>query len=520
MSGPSAESAVASRWAPARGAWLAGALAVIVGAAAFLRFYAIARQGFWYDEAQTGWMLRAPFGRMLAGVARTESAPPLYYVVAWVWVRVFGDGQAGLRSLSAVAGLATVPAAFAATRLLVGRRVALIAAALLAVNPLLIWYSQEARAYALLVLASTVALWMFARARERPTPGRLAAWALAAAAAMWTHYFAAFLVIPEAVLLLPAVGRPRRPLLLAVGGLGAATVPLVVLAASQSHHAAWIGTLSLRLRVEQVARSFVDGFTPPAGRAVALVSAAIVVAALVLAALGGDRAERRRVSAIAVIGAVALALPLLAIGVGLDFFDGRNTIAGVVPLTIVLAAGFGARRRLVVGLPLAGALVVLSVALVARVWTDTPAQRPDWPALAAALRRLPSPRVIRLDGGSRSWALPLTFELRRTWWVTNRGARVRELDVVRRLPMPGTCARGIWWGAACDMPELPAPRRPPLPQLHLVATIEAGGFAIARYRAARPVLIYPHGRAARRVHRRRHPKRQFLLTPAREPVVE
>src|SRR5690242_5921335 len=65
-------------------------------------------------------------------------------------------GEAGLRSLSALAGVATVPVAYVAARTLVCARVGVIAAALTACNPLLIWYSQDARSYSLLVLLTAL----------------------------------------------------------------------------------------------------------------------------------------------------------------------------------------------------------------------------------------------------------------------------------------------------------------------------------------------------------------------------
>jgi len=53
------------------------ALGAVTTAAAFLRFYAIGRQGFWYDEATTAWLLRGTLGQMLARLPHTESTPPL-----------------------------------------------------------------------------------------------------------------------------------------------------------------------------------------------------------------------------------------------------------------------------------------------------------------------------------------------------------------------------------------------------------------------------------------------------------
>src|SRR4051794_41415640 len=135
---------------------------------------------------------------MLSGVASDESTPPLYYALAWLWEKVFGHGEAGLRSLSAVFGILTVPVAWRAAReWFDSARAGLIAAALVAFNPFFVWYSQEARSYSLLVLMAALSLLFLGRALRNPSPRALALWAIAAALALLTHYFAAFLLVPE-----------------------------------------------------------------------------------------------------------------------------------------------------------------------------------------------------------------------------------------------------------------------------------------------------------------------------------
>src|SRR5215213_3124088 len=180
----------------------AGALAAIVALAAALRFATLTTQSYWLDEAVTVDLLHKSFGGMLSAIPDGESTPPLYYVLAWLWTHVFGTGEAGLRSLSALIGVATVPVAYAAAARLVTRRTGLVVAAIVAVNPLLVWFSQEARAYALLVLLTAVSLLLFARVLERPARHDLVWWAVASALALAAHYFALFVVVPQAVWLL------------------------------------------------------------------------------------------------------------------------------------------------------------------------------------------------------------------------------------------------------------------------------------------------------------------------------
>src|SRR3954470_22366343 len=97
-------------------------LAGITVAGALLRFLTLDVQSYWLDEVATVNILHKGFGDMFSAVASGESTPPLYYVLAWVWAKLFGTGEVGLRSLSALFGTAAVPVAYLAGARLVTRR--------------------------------------------------------------------------------------------------------------------------------------------------------------------------------------------------------------------------------------------------------------------------------------------------------------------------------------------------------------------------------------------------------------
>ena len=63
---------------------------LIVAAGAVLRFVTLDSQSLWYDEAVTAQLLQMDFGAMLRAIPDSESTPPLYYVLAWLWTHVFG----------------------------------------------------------------------------------------------------------------------------------------------------------------------------------------------------------------------------------------------------------------------------------------------------------------------------------------------------------------------------------------------------------------------------------------------
>ena len=102
---------------------------------------------------------------------------------------------------------------------------------------------------------STASLWLMARARSRPTAGRLVAWAVVAALALWTHYFALFVVAPEALLLLALRGVPLRRRLPGPVLVALLASPLPALALTQRTRKYWFLGLPLPRRVKRPATS-------------------------------------------------------------------------------------------------------------------------------------------------------------------------------------------------------------------------------------------------------------------------
>ena len=98
--------------------WAALAVGVVVTAGIAARF--VARSHLWLDEALTVNIARLPLGRMEAAL-RHDGAPPLYYVLLHLWMRVFGTGDVAVRALSGVFAVATLPALYLAGRRIGGR---------------------------------------------------------------------------------------------------------------------------------------------------------------------------------------------------------------------------------------------------------------------------------------------------------------------------------------------------------------------------------------------------------------
>ncbi len=135
--------------------WLAPWLPwLIVALAVGLRFWRLNGQSLWADEGNSAALALRRWAD-ISQAAAADIHPPLYYWLLNLWVKIFGLSESGLRSLSAVVAAATVGLTFDLGRRLFGRVAGLLAAFLLAVAPLPVYYAQEARMYALLTFWAT-----------------------------------------------------------------------------------------------------------------------------------------------------------------------------------------------------------------------------------------------------------------------------------------------------------------------------------------------------------------------------
>jgi mannosyltransferase len=416
------------------------ALVGLTVAGAALRFSTLGTQSYWYDEAITVNLVRRSLHEMLAAIPDSESTPPLYYVVAWGWSRLFGTGEVGLRSLSAVLGTATVPAAYVAARAFVSRRSSLVAAAFVAVSPLLVWYSQEARAYALLVLLGTLSLLFFRRAVDRRETKWLTWWAIMSTLAIATHYFAVFLIAAEAAWLAlrcPARAELRRAVAVVVL-LAAALAPLALYQAFH-YHTSWIANSgSLVGRAAYLLHQLVVGVYPVSD----IRPIVVAVPVLVLVGLFAWTVQKEREGALLAlaIGVAAIAIPFAMALVSDHVFDGRgdyffyrNLIIATVPLTIPVAAVAGTAHAGKVGLMVCAVVCLLLVGISVDISRRPDLQRPDTRAIAVALGSPRGLRAILLDART---SVALKLYRPRLREMALQSVHLREIEVIEEQDSP------------------------------------------------------------------------------------
>jgi len=498
--------------------WLLGGVIVL---AAVIRVVVLDNQSLWADEALTAYETRLSFGAMLHVVRTVEVTPPLYFVLVWGWAKLLGSSPELLRALSAIAGIALVPIAYAATRELVSRRAGLVAAALMAVNPFAIWYSQEARAYMLLALLTGAAFLAFARSLRAPTRGNLAVWAVLCALAVATHFFAGFAIAPQVILLL---WRHRTRATAIAAGLVAlaqlAMAPLAVSDTSASHGTGWIARVPITHRIATTAVEWVAGNLyrrTTLADGLALGAGLIVIGALLLWFGRRDGEPGRGVTAALVVTACVLVGPLILAGLGQDYFLSRNAIPALIPAVTLIAAACTMPRLARAGAVLAVLLFAGFAAATAEIQTHPFLQRPDWRRVAAALGPAASPRAVLAADGTTAqalkiylpgvlWAQPVTRRVLITEidvvGATKRIALASEhtptdRDAVGVIRLPGSASRHHRRGAT--VPRLTAPAG-----TRLLFRGRVANWVVARYLLDRPrrVSIPSLARSAPRFFRR------------------
>jgi hypothetical protein len=445
-----------------------------------LRFATLANQSFWLDEAIAIDAARHGFSGLFDALAHTEGNPPLYFGLLDGWMRLFGGSEAAVRSLSALFGTAAILVAFLIGRRLATARVGVVLAALVAFNPLLVWFSQEARPYSLLVLLSGLSFLFFAEVLEKPGRRALGLWAAASGLALATHYFAALLIVPEAAWLVWRI-RPRRQLLPALAGVALvllALVPLVALQGQVQDYSFVKGEPFATRVFAQVPKQWLVGYDAPAETATVIVAVVLVAAALALGWLRAAGAERRGMLLGGAVGVAALAVAFVLALLGGDYYLSRYLLAAWLPVMLAVAVGMGARRSGVFGIGLGAALCALSLLVVLSVNERPELQRDDWRGIARTLGPAPPGAraivVSPINGG-----IPLRLYMP---GLSKLGpANVSEVDAVAVAEHRS--------GETRHAP--PVPPVPPPPGFHEIGRHSGPTFTVIRYQADIPLPVTP-----------------------------
>jgi Dolichyl-phosphate-mannose-protein mannosyltransferase len=394
--------------APANSATLALIAATgltVVGLALRLGYFD--EQSLFGDDLSTAWVVQ---GQGIGGVIERvqtdqEITPPLYFLVTWLTAKL-GDSTAWLQLPSVLAGIALIPLVYLLGVKTVGRPAALVGAALTALNPHLIFYSAETRAYALVVLLVLLSTLALLTALDTGRRRWWAAYAAFSCAGMYTHYTAAFALGAQVLWVLWAHRESWRALLVANGIAAIGFLPWLPSYIDDSESPTtgiieFIHPFGAELAADDVARWAV-GFPHRApGYFPGTIALALLVAGLLIALGSVAKQVSRRYSArltlrppprLVLVVLLALSLPVgsaVYSVLGEDVFVSRNLIASwpgfAVSIGALLTAVAAPLRAVAV------AVVLTAYCIGAVKLFDEDFRRPDYDSVAQFINRTGQP---------------------------------------------------------------------------------------------------------------------------------
>ena len=139
-------------------------LLAILALATIVRWSVIDRDALWLDEGYSWWDAHQRLTALWTLVPTCDPHPPLYFALLHPWILLVGDGTVAMRTLSTLFGVATIAVVYAAGRELDrvrgrsadGFGIGVFAALLFALTPFQVYFSIEARPYALLCFGAAL----------------------------------------------------------------------------------------------------------------------------------------------------------------------------------------------------------------------------------------------------------------------------------------------------------------------------------------------------------------------------
>ena len=429
-----------------------------------LRLHRLGAESLWYDETVSVVLARKPAAELIAHTAG-DIHPPGYYLLLHAWQALTDPTLAhGLEFLfayfSLAFGMAVLALLYAVGRLWFDRSTVAIAVWIAALSPFHLWYSQEVRMYTLAAALGLLALWLTVKLWTDPAHALAwgAAFALTAAALLYTLYYAAFLLIAVNGIALAAYVRSarartkwaNRTLMIWAGAQLAALLLSLPWLPTFLHQAVdppvprwrqpWQSGGDVLYATAEALAALLVGQSPPFGGFRLWAVAAFLV---MLVAVFGYAKERGQAQAERVPGGLTALLVYLLMPAGLIFaitalgapiYHVRYLFTFAPPFALVAAAAVTAlgRRHAWAGLALLAVITVISAGALAQFWTNPLYRSDDHRAAVADLARNWRPGDVIL--ANAGWV----YTILETYWpgelVGDQAALPPLLAASARLP--------------------------------------------------------------------------------------
>lgn len=201
---------------PSRAPWIV--LFLVVGTV--LRLPHIG-ESLWYDEVLYATRQTVSSLSDLWRFSTNLPSAPLYRILMFLWNTVFGENELAVRIPSLVFGIASILLTYVIADRYGSRRTAILAALLLCLSPVHIWYSQEATPYAMALCFLLSAVYVGIRLRsDNSGRGRYVVYFGCFLVAVFTHYYTAIFLLPLSVVAIKSERAVRKRIMTAHGVIG------------------------------------------------------------------------------------------------------------------------------------------------------------------------------------------------------------------------------------------------------------------------------------------------------------
>jgi mannosyltransferase len=353
-------------------------LALISLVAASFRLHALTAKNFWFDECVSAGIAKLSWPQFLLALWNQEDNMAFYYFLLHFWMRM-GGSVAFIRGFSVLISVATLPLVYILGKRLFDRRTGLVAAWLLAINAYHIYYAQEARSYALVVLLTVLSSLIFVRNLQEPESAKWGAYTAVSVLLIYSHFFGGLVMVAHGVFLWylkreDVTWQPFRKSAIRSAYL---VSPVVVFLAGTGYPILWIK----RPRLETI-WYFLLAYTGNGG----LRLFALYLIPVLLAGFGAWKAWRangRRLDnwsrAFVLVWLIFPILAVLVVSLALPLFVNRYLIPCLPALVLIAAAGITSIRPKWLGLILCAAISAASFTGIASYYDrDFDTNRDDW----------------------------------------------------------------------------------------------------------------------------------------------
>ena len=157
-------------------------------------------QSLWLDEAISANVAQMPIGEIIKNFSSHDFHPPFYYLFLYVWQNIFGNNVAALRLSSILCSLITIYFVYLIGKKIKDKKIGLLAALILTLNPLFVYFSQELRMYSMATMWLTIGFYFFIKIKNKKYNLKdLILFNLMMALAFGTFYGSIFLIASFAI---------------------------------------------------------------------------------------------------------------------------------------------------------------------------------------------------------------------------------------------------------------------------------------------------------------------------------